>query len=849
MDINKIKENLQARFDAVLDYPKKRHIIFWYDEGGSFKEIVQQLKLEVKEKDEIKRVKNIYIEKGLNRKGEEISTNIFEIKYQLEVEDKSSHYLIYSEYGRPDDRENFLLDIELYAESFEANKTAMIVEEFNFDRLDNNINEIVKKYERFFGSKERKEKLKRLLENLESQRIKVEELELGILATLSNSKTLNVEDIISNIVMDETKLNQIEKWMDLEELYKVIALKYGVKVNSFDSFLKILLTVHFYKSIGISKIHTNLENYFVGNKPELYLLAENLLQNKNTSNYIKKYFYSLGKDLSFGDRIKELELEELVLGISFEYFDILVLKEIVERIMGKVKDYKTYMEYINIRLDNTLWKEKFNPMYKALLNSINFLELMENLEIRSRESAREVIKDYTTIYYKVDRFYRDFYYYLDKSQDLEVSELLDGISKRISIEYEEKYLNSLSDEWSKNYKKNSLVSKQRNFYDDNIKNSNSRVAVIISDALRYEIGQEIEEQLKREVNSREVDLKSMMTELPSITSLGMANLLPHNGKINFNIDTSKVSIDGIDTSTTINREFILKREVEESSAITYNKFRTMNRTEQDNYIKGQKVIYIYHDTIDAIGDKGKTERNTFRACNEAVEDIVSLTKTLSSIGVVNILITSDHGFLYERETIEEYNKLEFYNEYKILGKRYGLGESVVEEKGCLSMEFEDYCGVFPKRTQRIKVSGSGLQFVHGGMSIQEVLIPLIKFRSGSNATKSRKVGVRLKKDLGKITSNLTKFSLYQLEEVNINTKVLERHVKMAIYDFDGNKISDEVKLTIDGDKENLNHNFRLILNSGTNNKAILKVIDIESGDILDSREYIINLSITADFDF
>lgn len=845
MDVNKIKDNLQQRFNTTPNYPKKRHIIFWYDEGGSFKDIIDEI--------ELPNIRKVYLEKGLNRRGEEIDTNIFELKYELEVLDKKSNFLIYSENGRPEEnRENFLLDIELYSEYFEANKSAMIVEEFNFDRLNYEVTSVVKKYEGFFRSKERKERLKKLLENIEPHTITVEELQLGILASLSNSKTLNTEDILTNIILDRSKLEIIEKWMNLESLYKIIKIKYNLIVDSFEKFLKTILVVHFYRSISKAVVHRNLENYYTGNKPELYLFAEHLLQNKNTEDTVKKEFYSLGRDLSIEERIKELDLEEQVSGISFELFDRVVLKEIAERVTEELKDYNRYRNYINIRLDNTLWKEKYSHMYKALLSAINFIEMMEELHIENRSSAREVAKDYMNNYYKIDSYYRNFYYSYDRSQDLEISEIseiLEKISKKISLWYEEKYLTPLCDEWSNNIEKKQLLSLQKNFYKDHVKKCDTRVAVIISDALRYEVGQEILEKLKKEGNSKEVNISGIITELPSITSLGMANLLPHNGNFNYDIENSKVTIDGIDTGNTINREIILTREEIESSATTYNKFRELNRTDQDNYIKGKKVIYIYHDTIDIVGDKGKTERNTFNACKEAVKDITGITKTLSSLGVVNIFITSDHGFLYERETVKEYNKLDLINQYEVLGKRYALSKDMNKEKGCMTLQFDNYSGVFPKRTQRIKSSGSGLQFVHGGTSIQEVLTPLIKFRSGANATRSKKVGVRLKKDIAKITSNITRFSLYQLDAVSINDKIIEREVKLALYDINNLRISDEVKLRIDETNENTIHSFRLTLSGSSSKIGILKVIDSENKDILDSREYSINLSITADFEF
>jgi|GEM_PF-223866 len=119
-----------------------------------------------------------------------------------------------------------------------------------------------------------------------------------------------------------------------------------------------------------------------------------------------------------------------------------------------------------------------------------------------------------------------------------------------------------------------------------------------------------------------------------------------------------------------NREKILKLSCEESSAISYDNFNKMNRGKQEEYIKGKKVIYIYHDSIDAIGDKGKTESNTFNACKDAVEDIVGLSKLLSSLGVVNVYITSDHGFLYEKKEVEETKKK--LEERKVIERAKGI---------------------------------------------------------------------------------------------------------------------------------------------------------------------------------
>ena len=68
--------------------------------------------------------------------------------------------------------------------------------------------------------------------------------------------------------------------------------------------------------------------------------------------------------------------------------------------------------------------------------------------------------------------------------------------------------------------KNLFVSSSQN----NIVKADVRTVVIISDALRYEVGYEISQQLRKEANVKEIKLDAMLTDLPSRTFLGMANL-------------------------------------------------------------------------------------------------------------------------------------------------------------------------------------------------------------------------------------------------------------------------------------------------------------------------------------
>ena len=837
MEIDKIKEMLEYRFSLTTELPQKRHIIFWYDSKKEFKDLIDELNLND--------VKITKLTKSIDKKGEAIYTNIFKTKYALEVIDTESNYLIYSEYPRAIDSENYLLDIEKYSEFFEADKSAMIVEELKLDRTNYRFGEIIREYSSFFANKERREKLIKLIENPES--LDEEKFKLSILTTISGAKTVDILEILKNIILNRNKLEDIEKWMNLEFLFSEIKKKFDIEITSFEQFLKILMVTHFYFELG-KKPHTNLENYFKGRKNELYIFTDSLLQNKQSSEIIRAEFYELAKDLNIKDRIDELELDYSIKGTAFEYFDKVIIKDIIEVFNSEIIDYDKYKKYIEIRLDNSLWREEYQYFYNVLLAVNDFFRIKDSLIIEDREELREIFKDYTKNYFLIDKLYRDFYYSYNKIKNSELAPLFDTLKSKIDKFYEIDYLEKLLALWSSKVYKREKLPQQRDFYKNNIVKADVRTVVIISDALRYEVGYEISQKLRKEANVKEIKIEAMLTDLPSRTFLGMANLLPCKKERDIDLVSAKVLIDGIDSQGTENREKILKTSCEESSAISFDNFYKMNRAKQEEFIKGKKVIYIYHDSIDAIGDKGKTENNTFNACKDAVENIVSLSKLLSSLGVVNIYITSDHGFLYEKKEVEEYNKLELKNiKYKAIGKRYAIYEKEVEEKGCVTLKLDSLYGVFPEKNQRIKASGSGLQFVHGGASPQEMIIPLINYKSGANSKKISKVQVRIRESVAKITSNLTKFSIYQIEAVSIKDKFIERDVSVALYNGDV-RVSDEKKLKLNSIEENTIHDFRLTL-SGEHKKVTLKVIDIESGNILDSKEYDVSIGIASDFDF
>ena len=200
---------------------------------------------------------------------------------------------------------------------------------------------------------------------------------------------------------------------------------------------------------------------------------------------------------------------------------------------------------------------------------------------------------------------------------------------------------------------------------------------------------------------------------PSITKFGMAGLLP--GKEMSVSDKMEVSVDGNPTGSTVNRSAVLSAANPNSVAVTYIDLVHMKKPERRALVQGKEVIYIYHNTIDALGDKPATETKVFEACDSAISELNALIKIIvNDLSGFNILITADHGFLYTYKPLAESQKISrqtFNGEVYELGRRYALVAPETSANYLLPVRTEREIGGIPMKgyapqdTVRIKSSG------------------------------------------------------------------------------------------------------------------------------------------------
>jgi uncharacterized protein (TIGR02687 family) len=392
-----------------------------------------------------------------------------------------------------------------------------------------------------------------------------------------------------------------------------------------------------------------------------------------------------------------------------------------------------------------------------------------------------------------------------------------------------------------------------------------RLFVIISDALRYENGAELSKRLQSE-NRYESKIEAMVSSLPSYTQLGMASLLPHK-ELSFQGESDSIYADGMSSSGIQGRSKILAANSGvRATAIKAEDFMNMNSAKEGReFVKQQDLIYIYHNRIDKTGDDKTSEERVFEAVEEEINFLMDLIKKITNMNGNNMLVTADHGYLYQYNELAEsdFSKSNHTGELWKENRRFVIGKDLVNDAATKAFKASelnissDATVLIPKSINRLRVKGAGSRFVHGGASLQEIVIPLVKVTKKRADTTSA-VDVDIIKSTDNITTNILAVSFIQSNLVT--ETVLPRVLRAAIYAEDGEVLSDVFKYNFDIDEgserqREVKHRFQLMAKaSGKYKKQRVRLVLEEPVEATTKWKqykeyfYTLNISFTNDFD-
>lgn len=527
-------------------------------------------------------------------------------------------------------------------------------------------------------------------------------------------------------------------------------------------------------------------------------------------------------------------------GIDAQYFYITetlcwpILKEIIEhKLIADPTAVNERMRELSLKL----------PESSDIQIAIRFVEQMALYYDKTRtigtlklNTPEEYVQCYTTDLYLVDQFYRrslEAYHQLI-TKEIPIEQILNTVKNGLDVEYA-KVSNIMNLEWltcvseRKEFFDSLSLPKQENFFEDELDASTKKV-VIICDALRYEVAAELMQELSKEKHIAQ--LSAMRAMLPTETKFCKLALLPHR---KLELQGAEMLVDGQLLTTIDQRTTHVNRYREGALCINYED--VMNGVSMTvREIFKRPLVYIFYNTIDE-ASHSQSPFEVINACRTAIEQLTVLVKRLhSSWNVTNVILTSDHGFIYNDMKFKEKDKHSLSEEFIEKKTRYyltnnsGVVESVskypLDMVSAMITNEPTYVSV-PTGTNRLAASG-GYNFAHGGAALQEMIIPVIH-SSRKRIDKTEKVGVSLMNHNLNMVSSQLKFQLIQTEAVNMT--IIERAVSCCIYNGDKPVTIEKKVLLNSSDSDNLNnrvYDVTLNLNkSVTGSMLQLRICDID----------------------
>jgi uncharacterized protein (TIGR02687 family) len=325
-----------------------------------------------------------------------------------------------------------------------------------------------------------------------------------------------------------------------------------------------------------------------------------------------------------------------------------------------------------------------------------------------------------------------------------------------------------------------------------------RVIVIISDALRYECAKELLDNFSMDEKC-DATISHMLSVLPSETTLGMASLLPH--KEIMVDETLGITVDGMPCGNSLSdRQKILQTYIPRSVCLQFDDVKNAKKEAIRGMLQDRDVVYIYHNQIDNRGENMKSENEVFNACQEAIEEIQALIRRITGyVSATRYLITADHGFIYKRNKLQESDKIamdkkqiQFVNKRYLLTNQEITNDAVISRGLAYLSKMNELYVTTPMGANIIKAPGGGQNYVHGGSSLQEMIIPVIKVKTITGKQDTGLVNVELSSFTNKVTGIEIRLDFMQMDPVS--DKVKGRKLIAFFADADGNKISYDVPI-------------------------------------------------------
>ncbi|MBK5203305.1 MAG: PglZ domain-containing protein [Prolixibacteraceae bacterium] len=608
------------------------------------------------------------------------------------------------------------------------------------------------------------------------------------------------------------------KLKEAAESLKYNAITQSLAMNDEDNYKRLKIS----NSLSLDKINK--------------LLDRATHQSKAKREQFFKAFDKLSSKINVSEIIK-------VYGIDADYFYLpdALCWEIIKIVFDTqiTKESQNSIDKLHELLLKKEEDEKICDVLSYGLEIAGYYEKANSLGSLTYNKPNDYINKYVSEFYLLDTYYRKSLEYYNKITDsIPVKNFIDGIKQKLDVDYAQ-LCNIFNLEWLTCLKEKGggfnaidFLFKQQNFYEKE-KISDKQV-IIISDAFRYEVAAELIQYLSRERHLVTID--AYLAMLPTETKFCKPALLPnHSLQLYKNGNDVNMKVDDKVLNTIDKRSAHLKCYNKDAVCVDYADVANGTFASNRELFK-KPLVYIFHNTIDEVGHSNNPVE-VIAACHRTVEQLSKLVPSLhATYNVTNVVVTSDHGFLYNDMEFKEKDKQKVEDNDVVEKKsRYYLTKSNTHVQGIVKFSLSDVSGIknnnlyvaVPEGTNRLAAQGGGYNFTHGGASLQELIIPVIRSKN-QKKNKKPKVGLALVSHNLYLVSSRLKFKIMQSEVVDMD--IQERTISCALYINDTAVTEKKIIILNSTDADNFNnriYDVELILNKSTSESIMqLKIFDV-----------------------
>jgi uncharacterized protein (TIGR02687 family) len=767
------------RIHDSLQHVFQRHrLVFWYDATSEWAETF-----------------DAYPDTNVTKL--RVAGNEFGTKVRIVRDpDPDARFLIYVPTVRPPDANNWLLDLLLQGYEYKADKASLALQEVG---LPHGFLHLAEEHGKYFASTKRVQSLKELIGADDQDR----DIRLKMMAVLADT-AVEVDAMLLRFLHTDPEEDLLATdpvadclgaaaltelfWKEVERLFG-----YTAAAPSLRDFAVTLFR-------GANPLDAQAVLH-----PHAKVFMQRWKDSQAHCTWFRDWAQQMEKELQIATALGALD-ERKTLGDcdTFEVFEKFTLHRLCQSFANgaAAADLRAVVQ----QRRGSIWWPQHEHGYAALEQAVELRELLAGAEL-TMDSVTRGVSRYVTTWWRIDMAYRLCTWNLRRYGQVQVME---QISHWVEKSYVNNFLLPLADRWSDQVRSMETwecagVTAQRRFFSHYVQPFLSRgqkVFVIISDALRYEAASDFAQRL-RSANRWTAEVEALFGVLPTYTQLGMAALLPGQ-QLAVDAATANVTVDGRSATGTANRREILSLACDsKATAIQAEDFLELNtKTEGRALMRDHEVIYIFHNVIDKTGDAPSTEAKTFDAVEDAFAELDLIIKKVANINGSNMLLTADHGFLFQQDDVakDDATALPAAGEWTFKNRRFALGRDIspnakVKIFGSTELGLAgDWSAAFPLSLGRFPLQGSGMRYVHGGISLQEVVVPVVKIHK-ARADDTGKVEIELLRVPAKITTGQLSIALFQ--DRPAQGKVLPRTLRVGIFAKDGTSLSEIKTQTFD----------------------------------------------------